>query len=413
MSKKIANYVIIILSIILIGFILLLAVNLIPTDKLNDNVRDEVSNMYSNEGIIYYPSKHKEGGRVDNFSDSIILFLCVKDRTTTLVTHCVEASVVKEAPLTELYDYLKDGNADADEYSRYWHGYQVILKPLLSVISYGNVRLLNFIIQILLVAVISILAIKKGLWVYALAYIITYLNMAPKTMGLCMHFSPMYYVSSISIILALLYTDKIHKYATYYFMIIGMVVCYLDLISYPLITLGFPLVFLFSSYNDEKYHIKEFITNCLFWCIGYASMWLGKWIIASVVLKDNFIAKCLNVVEYRMGSKNGMYDIFFDDPFLDCFSELPIIYYIFGACIIFILISIVERRFKLVKKHLILIGLLPFLWAMVIKNHTYVHSWYTYRIFGIFVICVICFITYNIKNYIIQERLDKDNKISE
>ena len=45
---------------------------------------------------------------------------------------------------------------------------------------------------------------------------------------------------------------------------------------------------------------------------------------------------------------------------------------------------------------ILLIGLMPFIWYMILKNHSQIHCWFTYRNLSITVYVILVFIGYSI-----------------
>lgn len=88
-----------------------------------------------------------------------------------------------------------------------------------------------------------------------------------------------------------------------------MCTAFFDYLTYPLVTLGGPLVF-YLLLEDNKQSLKGNIFKLLLlafvWGFGYVGMWISKWIIASVVLNKNVIASGLSVIAYRSSSVEGV-----------------------------------------------------------------------------------------------------------
>lgn len=72
------------------------------------------------------------------------------------------------------------------------------------------------------------------------------------------------------------------------FLIIGMLTSFFDFLTYPLFTLGMPLILIsvlgtFSSVQK----LCDIVKNSIFWGIGYGGMWCGKWMVGSILTGDN------------------------------------------------------------------------------------------------------------------------------
>lgn len=63
--------------------------------------------------------------------------------------------------------WLKEEPNTSLGYARYWHGYLVVLKPLLLLLDYADIRILNMIVQLLLLVwlIVSMIEIDRKKYV--------------------------------------------------------------------------------------------------------------------------------------------------------------------------------------------------------------------------------------------------------
>ena len=145
---------------------LLVVVHTIPLSAIAPQLERSLA-TFEQEGM--YPMRHTPlgGARLDNFTDCYMLN----------VAACVDASRPVDAAMRN-YRYRGIDNdmalctrmamqrplpADVFEYGKYWHGYQVTLRPLLTVLDYRGVRVLNgVLLGLLLVAVMVLLWRRLG-----------------------------------------------------------------------------------------------------------------------------------------------------------------------------------------------------------------------------------------------------------
>ncbi|MBQ7486152.1 MAG: hypothetical protein IJT77_01510 [Clostridia bacterium] len=140
-------------------------------------------------------------------------------------------------------------------YERYWHGYLVPLKLLLQRFSLQEIRLINTSCQMALVfLILYILSKKKMQHLFAPLFIGT-LSLFPPAVGLCLHFSSVFYIANIASVLVLLFNSRLDSvkggWATF-FLIVGMLTSYFDCMTYPVFTLGLPLCFVFAKHRGLK-----------------------------------------------------------------------------------------------------------------------------------------------------------------
>ena len=147
---------------IVIGYLLLVGVYCIPTQKIDENLRESVK-ILDSEGD--YPEKIKGyyDSRLDNWTDSIMLLTAAYEDDNSVYFFAVmnpRNSVFGKKPYVvyiQLYKETTKENLETTTYGRYWHGYLVFLKPLLYFFNLGEIRYLNICAQIFLFAVIVML----------------------------------------------------------------------------------------------------------------------------------------------------------------------------------------------------------------------------------------------------------------
>ena len=115
----------------------------IPNKYLHDN-QSSSFRILDNEGNYRSLSKADwEASRLDNFTDKLMI-----EKTSKK-----EANPLKTA-------------MSIDNYPRYWHGYQVFLRPFLLFAGYGTIRqLYSFIVMLLLGINLYLLAKKRDLFI--------------------------------------------------------------------------------------------------------------------------------------------------------------------------------------------------------------------------------------------------------
>ena len=237
----------------------------------------------------------------------------------------------------------------------------------------------------------------------------------PSVISICMSYSGVIYISVLASIL-LLCNEKLRmekNLTILFFVTVGMLTSFIDLLSAPLLTLGIPLIF-FVILTEAKTYRKAFIDVVLpsiCWGTGYAGMWSAKWILGTIILKRNVLAEAMGAATARSGiviqeeggiEINGLSPIMVtlrilaSKPFLIIFSVTLFIILLF--CIYNV---IQKRKFNFLSPRnmqFLIIAIYPIIWSQVLKNHTYVHSWFTYRIWSISVFAIALFLFWGVGN---------------
>ena len=85
----------------------------------------------------------------------------------------------------------------------------------------------------------------------------------------------------------------------------GMCINFMDFLTYPIVTLGVPLIaLLLLSLKDDRVNfltgLRKIIICSVLWTAGYAVSWTTKWILASVVLKKNVLLDAAGQAAFRI-----------------------------------------------------------------------------------------------------------------
>ena len=306
------------------GWILLTLAYSLPTERISKNLESSV--RYFKET---YPRFTNYGSsQLDLYTDAIMLL--TSGHKTTEPAY-VESLLSKRMyydgknPAQTLYSaYNKKenfvhNNIDNEKtltISRYWHGYASILKPLLSCPSlhYGQIRALNMVVQLGLFSLLCIGLIKLNKASLIPIFVACWVFMNPVSTLMCLQFSTCTILTFLALNFIIYYFpkhDENLQHAGYFFTIIGILTSYLDLLTFPLITLGLPLLTYFCI-REEKNNIsilesfKKALFFCWSWCLGYGGMWAGKWVLASIITDQNVFLQAYQAIMFRTStSHNG------------------------------------------------------------------------------------------------------------
>lgn len=370
------------------GLLLLVGVYSIPLDKIDYNVGQSSFTIYQ-EGSFYSMFDWSVSA-LDNYTDSLIMLEAAYESDESTLNN---ALIVRNGsfngepfPETMVRHYIYNEWFSAEEYTsdytypRYWHGNLVFVKPLLTIFTYSQIRLLNLGVQVLLMLVILLLMYKKGFKKYIIPYSLVYLMLNPIVNGFSLQYSSCYYVANIALLIMLLIgKDKINKYDYLIFFNIGIATSYYDFLTYPYITFAIPFAFylIFNNEDKGKNKIINFIRLGIIWSLGYLLMWGSKWVLASILTDQNVIADALNMLSYRTSSTDFSFD------------QITVLNYILYLmqpatliCAAYIVYCYIKRGSNFNWDTIlpfVLILIIPILWYSLVKNHSYLHYRFTFK----------------------------------
>lgn len=280
-----------------------------------------------------------------------------------------------------------------EEYSRYWHGYVVVLRPLLYFFNYYEIRIINSFLQMLLFfAVASMVYKKKGLK-YALAIGISYFLLMPLALGQCLQYTWMFYVIFGALFVYLRfskYWDQNENYI-YLFLLVGAITNFLDLLTYPLVGWGLLITwFILLKENEGKVgsHFIKVVVSGLAWIAGYAGMWIGKWFVGSIVLRENLFRKAISEA-FLWTVNEGEDAITLQDRFRAIFINWKMYsYHLYYIVLTICLAYVVVKGLQGLKKDsripaLLLIWVSSVVWYFVLAGHSLMHHLFAHRTYGV------------------------------
>ena len=395
--KKIADialkmFLLVLISII-IGFILLLVVYSIPIDKILAHVKDSID-VYD-EHLITQWAGWTRYTHLSNTTDSTIINEAICRAYDSTIKNALLNPRFAYPDFSEfnssvgsLVSYVNEIKGFSIEiFPRYWHGYLIFFIPVLFVSTIGSLRVILMMMFFLLSAVL-IYELGKINKVYIYIYSVVALFINPITATLSFHNTTIYLLSLVYLLVIAKYNDELSKNNRYILLFVSnaILVAYFDFFTYPLVSWGLPLCLkIILSKKNYRENLVDVVILSLSWIFGYVFMWAGKWVLASILTDVNVVADGFNQSIYRISGDNYSYLDTLTNIFESC-NDLPMILLFIFAIIIVLLITYKENNkpklnFSSTKDILpyLLIGLGPFVWYFVIRNHSYIHPWFEYR----------------------------------
>ncbi len=406
--------------IVLSSFVLLL----LSTFLLDDlKIKNNISKSLVNYNFL---ANKKYNLDIDNYTDMIILNVISYNNKDSIIKRAfgneygilyVEKYGDKEIYWNQydnLVASLNSQNHDSILYGRYWHGCQSILKPLLRFFTYQESLIFLTIIGIILIVISCVLVLKKLKWQFLIIYILSLISLNIYIFSACyQYFFTIIPMIIFNIIILLKYKNNNFN-SNLYFYIFGCLSSYFMYISFPLITLCYPLLILCAlefkngKYMNYKQNIVMIIKNSILWLVGYVLFYIIKWVIGTIFVGTNFIEDAFLSVSQRLG-------ITFSFSYFDIL-KLNLTYFFQNKlniilCLVTFSLIIIKMRKKITEKvkiisPILLIFMMPFVWMFVCNNHSAVHYWMISRLFSIsiFSLFVIVFVLLNIQ---IEDKVDK------
>lgn len=317
---------------------------------------------------------------------------------------------------------VADGSASPTgvglSYSRYWHGTILPLRLLLCVLNLSNIQMLLYFAQLALLLLAALLMQRRGLTRLLPGFAAAYFLMMPGAMGVCLQYAPVSLITLLACCAVLAWHDQLHRAVGLpgFFALVGLAVNYFDLLTFPLVSLGFPLVLSLCIRLCEESPkarglsrlVLHAIACCAAWGIGYGGMWAAKWLLTALFIGPQWLEGIREQAMLRLSSGGGEGFAARLDAMrmnIAVISDktayrllLPCVAALTAACTAF-RIGRLHRdaqraRFDSRILALLIPFALPFAWMLAMANHVCDHYYYTYRILACAVLAVYALLTY-------------------
>lgn len=295
----------------------------------------------------------------------------------------------KQLLTEEFYDLVNGKTQKVFDYARYWHGYIVILIPLLLFCDIIGIRIILQVILLIFLVLLMYYISKKRSWKYSFIYLFVFIA-----------FDLLAWITTIQGILVMIIAvafstfiakGKINnKNLNICLFISGAITAYLDFFTTPLMAFLLPVITYKLVNLEETTFVKEMISiikNGFVWLFGYFGLWLMKWVIIDLTLNTNITKLSFEQIILRIGLDSGPKankNLNLFALFKNCFQAANIVnvtgfIITFVASIIIILKGKIKNFFKSAKVCYYICTIIPLAWFFIVASHSEQHYFFTYR----------------------------------
>ena len=394
---------------VVMGVAALAATYFIPQEKMKENAWESAILMHR-EGLGSFMWPTVKMTQLDGYTDGVMLNTAYTETDDGIRDILLDTRVqVREInPMESFYEVIALENKEyrVETYGRYWHGYQILWRPLLCFFSYGEIRQINMAVQLAMVFAFLYLLFLSGEKALAIPFFGMYLFLTPLALFSSMQFSPCFYLmllTSMALVGLRAYLNDTRRNCL--FLIVGILTAFFDLLTYPFVTLGIPLITYLAVDKECRENWKKSIKDIVFysvsWGIGYVGMWGAKWVAASVLTDENVIMDAVNQVKFRSGhyEQGRSFLTTLKLNFDAC--NMKSIWVVLIALALFLLACVIlnfrRNGIKLlpVTAVILVVSLYPFLWYYLTMHHSSDNSYFTWREYSICVYGVLTALAVN------------------
>lgn len=317
-----------------------------------------------------------EPGTMDDATDLIILNNCFNEG---------EGAAIERAA------YMND-------YGRYWHGYVALLRPIFYFMDYWDFLLVNSFLQLFVMGCVGYAIFKAtGKKRYLLAFFSSCVFLTPAATAMSLQNTPIFYISMLGSLLCLLKTDwLLQKNRRYYlFLFLGIITCYFDFLTYPLLSFAFPFCWLLVAAGtkiDLKSQLRLLFGGGISFIFGWGGFFATKWLVQTLICGNEILEDGIsNVLSHLDNDMPEKYMLLHEhyckiDTLYSNFRHylFPLFIVILCAWIGVFLYKFLRGGLLLKAEHIIFVAvtLTSPAWYFILNTHTTFHHLFTHRIYG-------------------------------
>ena len=429
----------VILSGIITAFIcvfLLFTTAYIPQSAIQKQMK-ESAEYYSEHLLFDRVTPFSFLSRQDNYADCILTNIIYHIDSENILTSVLSASYYNpdgEEVNESFFDAVNNpANVSGNDkvvpnvdYSRYWHGSMVLLRPLFMFFDIRMIRMILGIMILLLTVWFLYLLIREKYLFFACCYVVGLISVSAWMCGFCVEYTMPFLVMAVELpVLFLLMTRKVNNEKDEYQEKIlwcvlaasGIVTAFLDFLTAE--TLTFTAAYmLYLVMRNKRGQIRGFKKECVrmiksggVWGIAYTLMFFLKWIMACIFLGKDAFMDALRQAAFRMngdatlGNVTGAETVSDSErifgalwrnfacllPFRDSMKVWTTVITLVVTVVVAFCIWYLFRTKKVndINRLFGILAIIPVGRFIALNNHSYIHFFFTYRALLVTVVVLI------------------------
>lgn len=387
-------------------WVLLVLTSLIPNGKIKTNMFG--SAMEYNGAAPFYQSAGRNSV-TDNYADVILLNVLWNIKSDDPIVSSLDTKyydgddgVTDRGENYGLFSAVFEDTPPNTDYSRYWHGSVIFIRPLMLLGDVRVVKLAGIIFALLFLIIDCIMLIKRRQGFAAAALVISFLAVQMYNIRLSLEYMPTVLICLGMLPFFVSLEKKGDVPLSVLSVICGTMTAFFDFLTTETLTILIPLIIIMMIRKNEgrfEGFKRELATSAkcgVSWVCAYLCTFLVKWNAASIATGENKFTAAISSAEVRVNGEAGELS-----PVMQMIlAPLANISAMFGgyervspANIIaglFITAALSAGIFFIFRRGekgsgkgfawlMLVLGLVPYLRYIVLNNHSYLHEFFTYR----------------------------------
>lgn len=422
--------------------LLLFATGLIPKSAIKESCIKSAE-YFKDKELFDDLMQERFNTRCDNYGDILLINTMYHISGQNPVRSLIQSfyyNPENESVNISFYNSVMEDKEPNVNWSRYWQGAMVFVRPLFVWVGIEQARLIIGLMVLALMISCVVLLWRLGARGAAVSYLLGNGIVQIWMCLFCIEYAMTFLVAN-AILLAMLCfflkregEDNIRKKGILLMAVSGVVTCFVDLLTTETLTVTIPLLFLMILLYEKgklrgiKVEIRYLACCGITWCLSYAGMFLFKWLLAAIVLGTDAFTVALGAAGKRLGGAvtteyagsdaavnlgERIIGILYRNqgslfPFKEKMTMGVSLWLFFGVCFLCFAIVYLLRPKKLPFNIIVtclLLGAVPYVRYLVLQNHSYVHYFFTYRAQLVTVVAILyCTWQFGLKGIIIRKK---------
>lgn len=404
MQKKILFHIVVFIAAAAVMWGALILTSLIPNEKIYDNMLKSAES-YAGVDAFSFENGDKFNAAADNYADTILLNIMWNIDSGEPLRSSLDTKYYNGEQLGEnwgLYTSVRNSEKPNTDYTRYWHGSVIFIRPLMLFTDVSGVKMVGFCAVIILALAVCAVLIKRRQCFAAAAFSLSLLCVQVYNVRLALEYIPIFLVALTACLCFICLEKKGDLSLTLLSVIFGAAAAFFDFLTAETLSILLPLllVMIIREQENRLGKLKENITliaKCIAcWGVSYAMTFILKWTLATAVTGEN---KFKAAIEYA-GMRAGLSGETEEMPFIKqlFFAPLANLSTMFGGesrvdgakIVIGLFLALVifggtygllirRTANKPIAAVCLILGAVPYLRFLVLSNHSYLHEFFTYR----------------------------------
>ena len=389
----------------------------IPKEAIRKNLLASAYYMDENEDEFYYIKGDNRRTIIDNYADTIefnIMYSVEEEHRleSLLISPFYSDNANPEYQMISILRERIEEEKEIDTvYDRYWHGMQMIMRPLFVFLDISQIR-------VLMIGMLSIglFALVVSLWkrnqkIFSLATVVAAVLISYPMLGMCMEYVSTFFIMIITSF-ACIKWYKSKKMVMTLLLVSGMGCGFFDTLTTETVAIVIPLAIVLclrerDGITDRFWNELLFVVvSGLVWGIGYLGVFVSKWCFSSWMLQANRFTQAISMMLYRQGAEVSVesgtglsqamealarnFRLLVGFPLeMEYGTVLLIVAAVVGVMICFVYLYRKTGRECVLSALLALLAFVPVFRIMFLNSHSYQHSFFTYRALYATIVCII------------------------